>query len=546
MISYLKIKNFALIESQEIDFNQGFNVITGETGAGKSLIIKAISLLIGERSDSSMIREGSKEAEIQAVFQVSDKVKNFIHSKTENMDSNSLIVRRVFNHKGGKIFVNDSTISLNLLNEIMSKIVNICGQHEYQILKDENEQMELVDDFGNYSSDLMLLKEFFKQMKMIKKEIESLTMDEITKEREIDYLNFQLSEILDVDPSENEDDLLSNKEEEVKQAKINREATQNIYNLLYNDENDLMSQIEKLKNEIKLTNENEDILSLLTELIPSLDSLGMKIKKEYNRSVDDDDLTEVYDRIEKIKKLKRKYGGTISSVLEKKEEFQNKLLALKNSDKKIIELENERKKILEKYKTISSKISQQRKDIAAFLSDSITKELQELNMKGSSFKIQVTPSGFLTSKGQDKIEFLVATNKGETMNALNKIASGGELSRIMLALTKIVSEKRDISLYIFDEIDAGIGGETGLVIGKKIKEISSVKQTLCITHLAQVASFSNDMLFVSKKEENGRVKSNVMILSKENDKIQEIARMLSGNNNPQSLAHAKELINSCR
>lgn len=547
MLTYLKVTNFALIDQLEIDFSEGFNVLTGETGAGKSILIKAIQLLLGERASTDSIREGSNEASIEAVFFINDSIISLLNSHNILIDDQNLIVKKTISKNGSKNFLNSTLVNSQVLKEIMSKIVSICGQHDNQIITSLDEQLRIVDFYGNNQEELLELKQIFNEIKKIKLKIDELTIDEDSKEDRINYLEYQLKEIKDLNPKENEEEELTDKEQKINGMKhlmdLCNTAKENFYGEDFSIISSLEDILKKTKSVAKIEPLFQNFILTLEKNIDELEELAKQYSDYYKKNhMDEEELEIIASRLEALKKLKRKYGGTITSILVKKNEIENELSSLKNSENIIKTLENEKKQCIQKYNSLSEKITLKRKKASKEISDKVTKELQELKMSGSVFEIQVVPLNQLTSKGKDSIVFKISSNKGELLKPMDKVASGGELSRIMLALTKVLTDTNSISVYIFDEIDAGIGGETGLVVGKKLQEISKAKQTICITHLPQVAVFCNQHLLISKSEKKDRVVSDIKKLN-EIEQKQEIARMLGGNMVVEkALEHAEAMI----
>lgn len=548
MLTFLKVTNFALIDKMETDFTAGFNVLTGETGAGKSIIIKAVELLLGERASVEIIREGAKEAEVQAVFTIKKHIQDLLNQHNLASSDDSLVVRRVISSSGSKNFINGNVVNLQILKTIMTQVVNICGQHEHQLLVSPEEQLSLVDNFGDFQLDLKNLKALFSELKQIKKQIDDLCVDADIKEQRIDYLEFQLKEINEVNPQLSEEEELQSQEQKILGMKDLTELCNLAENTFYGEESSVISSLEvlqkKIKNALKHDNSISDIQQKLETTLSDLEEIADYFSSYFKKNnLDDNDLDYVINRLESFKKLKRKHGGSIEQVLQKQQELTTELNRLKTSDKMILDLEKQKKQVLAQYNKLSDTIHEARVKVSNKISEKVTKELQELKMVGSKFEIQIQPLTTLSSKGKDAVVFMISPNKGEGLKPLEKIASGGELSRIMLALTKVVTEKAPISLYIFDEIDAGIGGETGLVVGKKLQEIATNQQTICITHLPQVAVFASNHLVIEKFEKNNRTTSQVTPLINNTQKEQEIARMLGGNMaKNKALEHAQAMI----
>lgn len=548
MMSFLKVNNFALIDKLELDLKSGFNVLTGETGAGKSIIIKAVQLLLGDRASSDIIRKGSESAEVNAIFDLSPTVKQLLIDNGLPHEDETLVVRRVITSGSSKNFINSVPVTLQVLKTIMTQVVSICGQHDNQILTSDEEQLKLVDDFSNSGSKLTELKEIFKQLKVNKQKTDELNKNLEIKEQRMDYLTFQLKEIKDVNPSISEEAELSAQEQKLLGSQDLLQLCQLADETFYGEEQSVISGLEtllkKLKSAVKFDSQLGDAQTKVESLIDDLEELGSFFSSYVKKNgLEDNDLDYVINRLESLKKLKRKYGGSVEGVLIKLEELQNEYDQLNNSEAELKLLETEKKGLLKEYYALSEELHKARVKTANQISLKVTQELQDLKMSGSEFKIEVNKLSALTAKGQDQIVFMIAPNKGEGLKPLAKIASGGELSRIMLALTKVITEKLPLSLYIFDEIDAGIGGETGLVVGQKLQDISRQNQTICITHLPQVAVWADGHFVISKGEINNRVTSKVEPLLKAQELTQEIARMLGGNMaKSESLSHAQAMI----
>lgn len=548
MLSYLKVSNFALIEKLEVNFDKGFNVITGETGTGKSIIIKALQLLLGERSNLDIIRKGSKEATIEASFVINQNIKTLLDSEHISFDDDTLVIKRVMSENSSKIFANGEIIPLQTLKKITPNIVNICGQHDNQILLDSEEQLKTIDIFSDIEKELSELKESFSKLKKIKNKISELTIDENDKQEQINYFEFQLQEINSLNPTESEFKSLIEKENFIKQSKEISSLCRLSNQVFYSDENSVLTSLDGLIKKIKsLSTKDESLSEALEKIelaIENLDEVASFFKDFIKKNnLDESSITRFYEKLELYKKMQKKHGGDISSLIAKKNHLISEINRLKNSSRELEILENDKKTELKNYNKISEIVSSKRKKTALDLNKKITEELQKLNMSGSEFLIDISSLSALTSKGKDSISFKIKTNKGEDFKLLDKIASGGELSRIMLAITRVISEKNDILFYVFDEIDAGIGGETGLLIGKTLKKMSGLKQTLVITHLPQVAVFGNNHFVINKKEQNSRVVSHLDILENENEKVKEIARMLGGNlAEDKALEHAQEML----
>lgn len=543
MLTYLKINNFTIIDKLETEFSSGFNALTGETGAGKSIIIKAMGLLMGNRASTDDIRKGSESAEIQAVFKLNNKTKEILKSMDIPFDD-ELIVRRVLSSKTSKNFVNGVIVSLNALKELMETVVSICGQNENQLINSPTEQLSLIDSLSSTEDLLKELKVIFKKLKELKTEEKNLLSEEDVKEHRISFLRSQIKTINSV-PMDSEAEL---QEKELNLKKLS--VVGDLVGLAESMESEdvsitvsLSSILEKINAVVKVDpsfSENQELIESAIEKVDQFYSNINAWKK--NNTYDPDELKIIEDSLEKILNLKKKYGD-IEGIKAKKKELVAELKSLENSDQRMKEIKEELKDFSKAYYKISKEISDKRKATALSLSSKVSQELQDLNMLGAQFVVEINKLPKITSSGEDEVLFKVSTNKGEPILPMNNIASGGELSRIMLSITKATNEKGSGLIYIFDEIDAGIGGETGLIIGKKIKEIAESNQTICITHLPQVAVFSNKHFVITKKEKDNRVFSDLIPIKSLEEREKELSRMLSGDMSKESIEHARALIN---
>lgn len=534
MLTFLTVKNFALIESLELDFTDGFNVLTGETGAGKSILIKALALLQGQKSSLDFIREKSEFAEVQATFVNPSKALKAIlkEKEIELTEENELIVKRIINKNGqSRVLVNGSVVSLQVLKQIMNETMEICGQHDNQKLLDSSYQLDMVDEYGQLLDDRQKIQELVKKLNSLRKQKKELEMDSGTKVQKMDYMKFQIQEIKASIISPEEEVAM---EESLRKALGSKDLIETcavVEKTLYGEEYSVVSSLERLQNFLKASIKHEPLfqehMETVEGVVSSLEDLGRFFGK-YNKSLNADEksIQLILDKSEAIKKLKRKYGSDLVTIKEKFETLKKDLKDLENLENTLKELDKQIKATLELAQKEASALSLKRQAIAKTISKAVTKELHELNMSSATFELKIQQEE-LKSTGIDNIQIMIAPNKGEGLKPLDKIASGGELSRVMLALTRTLTEKTSLSLYIFDEVDAGISGDTGLVVGRKLQEVSKTHQVLCITHLPQVAIFGRNHLVVSKKEQKGRTVSEISPIT-EDQRIQEVARMLGG------------------
>jgi DNA repair protein RecN (Recombination protein N) len=548
MLVSLKIKNFIIIESLFVNFSKDFTVITGETGAGKSILVNAIKLVLGGRASTDLIRKGETETEIEAVFNVKNNafIKTLLKENSMTSDDD-LIVRRILNESGqNRIFINDSNATLALLSRITPYLVDICSQFENQSLFSSQYQLSLVDRFSNNENLVLEFKEIYKDIQNIKYQLKDLSSLAQERETKLEYLKFQFDEIKALDLVENEDQELKNELDQMDSVKNILELTDYAEVVFYGEHGSMISQLEALKaKSLKIKTlgfqEQQVTINKILELVEGLSSDFDKLKKssKFNPKRRD----EIHFRLESLNKIKRKFGGSIESALKKLNELSADIENLENLESKQKELTKKKDQLFVQAKEIGSVLSKKRTKAAKDISLKITKELQDLNMKGSQLEIEIThnleeinPSGF------DVININFAPNKGEPFGLLEKIASGGELSRITLAIRKVLTDSLD-KTYIFDEVDTGLGGDAGKVVGRKLKEISKNNQIVCITHLAQVAIFGDKHCVLAKEEKKNRVATTLHEIITQKDRIEEIARMLGGDKSEKAaLTHAEVLL----
>lgn len=543
MLKELTIKNFAIIEDLNISFNNGMSVFLGETGAGKSIIIDAFSLLLGERANNSKIRFGETRAFVEAIIQIDDIDEDL----KEYKDSNNLFTfTRIINSEGNNICkINGITVNMNTLKNTLGKRVNLHSQHDLFYLLEPKYHLDLLDKFA--SEELSKIKNDYEEL--YKEYTSKLNYyNELVKtnnDEDIDYLKYQLEEILTIDIKENEIEELELEASRI--SKFNKINTNVNASISIFDGN---KGINELLYEAKyyLGNVSDDPLfsgfeNKIMELYESSKDLTNEIKSAFNSlDIDESRVAYIEDRLYKINKLKRKYGNTYEDINNARKNYENKIELFENREYLLNKVENEIKELKSNVIVIANKLSDKRKEIATILEKDIEKELKDLYLDKTIFKVDFKEIE-INKLGKDKIEFLISTNVGETLKPLSVVASGGETSRITLALNVVFNKIFNISLAIFDEVDSGVSGKVATSIGKKIKELSSSYQTLVISHLPQVISFSDNFYYVYKKVEENKTKSFVKLLNNE-ERIFELAKILSGTDNPSSnfIENAKELL----
>lgn len=548
MIRELLIENFAIIEHSRIEFNEGMSVLTGETGAGKSIIIDAIGQLLGQRAKPSMIKSGQDKAYIEAMIEIDEQesIKNILDEAHIDYEDDLLYVSKEILSSGKSICkINYRNVPASLLRQIMPKIIDIHSQFDNAELLNNKNYLSLLDDYCGEEIKALLIeyKENYNHYTKLLKKKKDLENEEENYEQ-LDFYQSQLDEINQFDfENESVEDL----EEEKKQLQTYetiQKAVAPFQQYMQKDEGALPNLYLAIKTLEDITDIDEfnEYYHELYDLYYKIEDITEKVLDTYH-SLDYDEyrFNEIQNKLFIIQRLKRKYGASITSILEKKKYIEDKIQFLNNREQVLFDLDKEISVFNEKCYDLADKIHQLRHATALTLSNQITGELKLLYMENASFEIAVVKSN-LHSKGFDEVEFMISTNLGQPKQPVSTIASGGELSRIMLSLKTILLEKTSISTIIFDEVDTGVSGKVAFAIGQKMKRIAKNKQVLCITHLPQVACFASTHLYVSKYIENNDTKTRTDLLNEE-ERVKEIAKMLSGDKiTADALKQAKTLL----
>lgn len=547
MLQSLSIKNVALISSLSIDFGKGFNVLLGETGAGKSIIFDALNFVLGSKIDKTLLRTGESEMRVDAVF--TDLNLNATAALKElGYEDEDIALSRTYNAEGKSIIrVNGLPTSVSVLKEIGDILVNSYSQHEsVDMLKTKN-HLIMLDRMGGEKIKALKndVKQLYSQLGEINKKIKALGGDDYERERKKSLLSYQIQEIEDANLQIGEDEKIGERLKLLNSAEKICQSINECEELLTENVSSCANSLQQAS--IALSG----LLSFdkINECKERLDSARYEIEDICQTLVDirdetdydEEEFNELDRRHDLIKSLIKKYGGSIEKTLDYLEESKAELDALNDSVNLIEKLEKEKKEITQKLNDEANKLTVARKEIAEEIRQKITNELRELGMKSSSFEVKFSLLDEVQSNGQDDVEFVFSANKGQELKSLSKTASGGELSRFMLAVKNIFAETGSAQTLIFDEIDAGISGETGNIVGQKLKNITKYAQVLCITHLPQVASYGDDFFYVSKMEDRETTTTSVEHL-KGDDVIINLAKMVGGNNiSDIALSHAKEM-----
>lgn len=549
MLLGLTLKNFTIIEDLSVNLSSGLNIITGETGAGKSVIVDAINIILGDKASSEHIKTGQDEAHIEALFDISNDqtVKERLTNSGFDSSTGELLIKRViYRNARSRVFVNGSLSTLTILSSITEGLVDIFSQHEHQSLMKEENHLRILDNFGKSGNEALLVKEKFQDYFLVKKELDNLSQSKKDKEEKEDYLRYQLSEIDNAELSIDEDKKLEEQRLKLLNAEKLENVANNAYENLHEKEDSVLGVLQKLSHDFKGSAEIDDRLTEIAESIEKgmlqLEEAAFSIR-DYSSELSSDSgtLDIVEDRIHLINSLKRKYGDNISSILEKRDGIATELKNIENFDQRLSSLTQQSEKLLTKLLNLANVLSKKRKQSSAKLTKALEQELKQVGIKGGSFQIEFKDKD-LSSNGIDEVQFLFSANPGEIPRPLKKVASGGELSRIMLVLKEVIARVEGGSVIIFDEADSGVGGAIAEAVGQKIKNLSETYQVICITHLPQVAKFADSHLTVSKTHDQNKTQVVIKSLDGE-ERVVELARMIGGFNITQkTLDAAQEML----
>ncbi len=567
MIEAISIRNIALIDQLKLELSPGLNIFTGETGAGKSVILKSIGLVLGERASADIVRDGTDFAAVEVSI-----VPPSVLSIPAEADDTLVLSRQISANGRSRCRINGELANLKQLEELSTLLVDIHGQHEHQSLFRTETHLELLDDFGETSIERQQVSEKYHHLLDLRREMDALIHTLRTSEREKELLSFEVKELASADLQEGEEEKLTAEIGVLNNAEQLFESANLVYEQLDGDgqgefgatnSGSSVSVLQSLRDSVKTVAKLYEIDASLSELSERINSALYELEDiashihQYADTVEfnPDRLAEVMDRLELISKFKRRYGNTISEMLDYQSEAQRKLEDLELGSEKIDLLKDQIRKIEQEAQGLCVALSTKRKKVAERLSVLVEKELQELGMEKAEFRTSVAPvqddNGIFLidgkryafrAQGMDKVEFLIAPNVGSELRPLAKIASGGEISRVMLALKTVLVQVDNIPTLLFDEIDSGIGGKVADVVGMKLKQLSESAQVICITHLPQIARFADQHFLVEKEVVGERALISAKPLTG-SERVTEIARMHGGKETEVGLAHARELLN---
>lgn len=550
MLRELRLNNLAIIKNLDLEFNDKFIALTGETGAGKSIILNGISLLIGERSHTDMIRNGAQGLFAEGVFELNENQKKRLDELGFEIEDDELIITRYFDRNAkSKITVNGSRMTLSRLKELMVNIIDLVGQHEHQFLLNSDYHLHLLDRFLDDEGKMLSkkIRESVNKIKKLNLQIGNIEEEKSKIAEKKDILEFQLNEINSLELKENEDNELEEEYKILFNAGKISEKLEETSQFLKEGEFSILTALGKAKRNLE---QLSDLSESYSELYDKIESVLYEVE-EISYSVDnfvgdveidDKKLEKIVERIDNINKLKLKYGSTITEILEYRDKIEKDLSLVNFESEELENLKKEKSELVGQYFQDSERLSEIREKISENLQNTVDVQLDDLNMENAKFKVEITKTQEITIYGIDNAEFMIAANVGETFKPLAKIASGGEISRIMLALKTVFSAVDNISVLIFDEIDTGISGETVRRVAEKLRELSKNTQIICVTHSPQIAGKAQQQFFIKKEIENNFTETKVHELNTE-ERIREIARIISGDNITEaSINHAKEIM----
>lgn len=562
MLLEIRIKNFVIIEDLAISFGRGLNILTGETGAGKSILIDALSGVLGEKMTIDMIRTGFEKATLEAVFDisVSAQVRKVLNESGIDCDEDTLILRRELYSSGkGRSFANAVQVPASKLKELSEYLIDIHGQNEHQNIVKVSRHRELLDSFGGLDSDVSKVRAIHERLQNLKDRLNSFEIDEREKARRIEYNSFAIREIDSAGLKTGEDEELKNESLLLANSeKLFKEI--NASSRLMSGEGGILQKLKSADQSLSKISEYDPeiagILDAIKEAQYSLEDASIYLR-DYETTMDfsPERINQVEERLSLISSLKKKYGDTIQDILNYAEKARKELEAINSGDEEKERLTSQYRQAVKEAKEIALGLSEKRKEVARRLESRVMKELADLGMAGTQFRVsiqrEVNPEGeieadnkryVLYPHGLDRIEFLLSANAGEDLRQLRKVASGGEMSRIMLAIKNVILSADIVESLVFDEVDAGIGGKVAEIVGRKLKSLAGNRQVLVVTHLPQIAAMSDSHYSVQKGKTGERVTTLVKQLSPK-EKVKEVARMLAGETiTDLSMKHAEEMV----
>ena len=569
MLRHLHVKNLALIDDLELSFESGLNVLTGETGAGKSLLMHGIGLALGSRATADLVRRDTTEAVVEAVFSIDKARLAPLFAEPELLEAEELLVRRVVAANGrSRVYLNGSLTTVALLRQLSAGLMHIYGQHEQQVLREADAALHLLDDFADITQHVQEMTARYHALRQVWERLRGLTEDKEAAEARQDFVRFQVDEI-------HRAALQPGEEEELRQERAILIHAEKLYQTAAGGEEALTSSdgavtdqlgrlVVQLRELVRVDESLNEVVALLSDGLAQVEEAALFLRKYGERlSPNPERLEEIDARLTRIVQLKKKYGGSIEAMLARQAALEQELEQLESGEEAIAALQQEVAQAGQAAWAWAQELSQERRRVARQLEKSIQAELSQLGMQGARFGVQFpqadeeesesapgspfTQNGLrLGERGCDQVEFYLSANPGEPLLPLVQVASGGELSRLMLALKALSAAAEATPTLIFDEVDAGIGGGVAEVVGRRLKALADQHQVLCITHLPQIAAFADHAYTVTKTVTEGRTISSAKRLTPR-ERLQELARMLGGVEiTPEARRHAREMLEGAR
>lgn len=559
MLRDLVVSNFAIIKDLEVSFEDGLNVLTGETGAGKSILIGAVNLLLGSRASQEMIRSGTGEALVEAVFSVSNRPRFIDRMRELGLDEvDKILIRRSINRNGrNRIFVNDCTVSLQQLQYLAEGLISISGQHEHQLLLNPEVHLGLLDSFGALDSRCREVACAYSEWSRTDEALKQLRRHKQDRAAQLDFMTFQFEELKAAGLRPGEDTELEQERNILRHAATLLDAAQSAYQIMYEGKGAILERLAEVeKNAGVLARVDPTQSGLLEELEQEriqLAETARALHRYMGRiSFDPQRLAAVEDRLSILQRLGKKYGGTVAALIERFEELGRALAHGEDADLREEEMSRDLERLRQAYLDLAEALSAERRAVADRLSREVERTLAELDMPKARFGVEFErhqkgeAGPAFAENGIDRVEFLLSANPGEEMKPLAKVASGGELSRILLALKSLLSRNDEGETLVFDEVDAGIGGRTAELVGLQLKRLAGSHQVICITHLPQIACYGEHHYRVAKRVTGGETATEIVRLDRD-DRIEELARMLGGIRiSEKTRAHALEILQKAR
>jgi len=534
MLLGLNLKNFAIVDDISINFSKGLNIITGETGAGKSIILNSINFILGDRFSSDIIKSGKEETQVEALFDISgnDVLVDRLTSLGIESDGEELLIKRNLSLKGkGRVYINGSLVTISMLETITEGLVDIFSQNEHQTLLKEDSHLRILNEFGRLKELTIEFSTIYQRHADIKKTLELFMRDKNELLQKEDFLRYQCKEIDAAGLKPAEYETLELEKRRLDHAETLFSVTKGSYEDLYEGEGSVFEVLKRVRNQIEQASRIDEnlggVVNTLERGISELQEAAFSLRdycSEFRH--DPDRLNQIEERLQELRRIQRKYGGTIEEVIEKRKKMREDLDALTNYEDKENDLSTEIKVLEKDMELKSTELSQKRHKAAELFTKEVEKGLDEVGLKKAKIKIEFERKE-ISSTGYDKVTFLFSANPDEKPRPLSKVVSGGELSRLMLILKEVISRVEGGSILIFDEADSGIGGAVAETVGRKIENLSKKYQVLCITHLPQVAKFATTHFKVSKRFDKNVTKVDVKTLDRE-EGVKELARMLGG------------------